>query len=120
MARYHKLGKIPQKRHVQFRNSEGKLYSEELISTIGFDSVYSLVYHCNIPTAVREIEEPYSVAPEIAHPENIKSRKYFGFEVKAEDDYLDSRKTLMVNSDCQISLAAPRKSMKDYFYKNIL
>ena len=118
MARYHKLGKIPQKRHVQFRNSEGKLYSEELISTIGFDSVYSLVYHCNIPTAVREIEEPYSVAPEIAHPENIKSRKYFGFEVKAEDDYLDSRKTLMVNSDCQISLAAPRKSMKDYFYKN--
>ena len=78
MARYHKLGKIPQKRHVQFRNSDGKLYSEELISTIGFDSVYSLVYHCNIPTAVKEIEEPYSVAPEIAHPENLKSRKYFG------------------------------------------
>ena len=24
----------------------------------------------------------------------------------------------MVNNDCQISLAAPRKSMGDYFYKN--
>lgn len=118
MSRYHRLGEIPEKRHVQFRKPNGKLYAEELISTIGFDSIYSLVYHNHIPTAIKEVEEAYSVAPEIAEPENIKSRKYFGFQVKPEDDYLDSRKIVMTNSDCQISLAAPRHSMKDYFYKN--
>lgn len=118
MSRYHRLGEIPEKRHVQFRKPNGKLYAEELISTIGFDSIYSLVYHNHIPTAIKEVEEAYSVAPEIAEPENIKSRKYFGFQVKPEDDYLDSRKIVLTNSDCQISLAAPRHSMKDYFYKN--
>ena len=29
-----------------------------------------------------------------------------------------SRKPVLVNSDLHISLAAPRKSMTDYFYKN--
>lgn len=118
MSRYHRLGEIPEKRHVQFRKPNGQLYAEELISTIGFDSIYSLVYHNHIPTAVKEIEEAYSVAPEIAEPENLKSRKYFGFQLEPEDDYLQSRKIIMANSDCQISLAAPRHGMQDYFYKN--
>ena len=86
MSRYHRLGEIPEKRHVQFRKPNGQLYAEELISTIGFDSIYSLVYHNHIPTAVKEIEEAYSIAPEIAEPENLKSRKYFGFQVEPEDD----------------------------------
>lgn len=118
MARYYQLGKVPSKRHTQFKKPDGKLYSEELISTIGFDSVYSLVYHTHLPTAVKSVGEPISLAPEIEHNDNIKSRKYFGFEVAPVDDYLESRKILMVNSDCKIAVAAPRKSMTDYFYKN--
>ena len=118
MARYHQLGKVPSKRHTQFRKPDGKLYSEELISTIGFDSVYSLVYHTHIPTAVKSVGEPVSLAPEIDEAANIKSRKYFGFEVEPVDDFLESRKILMLNSDCKIAVAAPRKSMTDYFYKN--
>lgn len=118
MARYHSLGKVPLKRHTQFRRPDGKLYTEELISTIGFDSIYSLVYHTNIPTAVKEIGAAYSVAPKIKDAQNVKSRKYFGFEVKPEDDFLESRKIIMANSDCKIILASPRHSMTDYFYKN--
>jgi homogentisate 1,2-dioxygenase len=41
-----------------------------------------------------------------------------GFDLKAEDDFLDSRKALLVNKDCTIGLAAPQKSLRDYFYKN--
>jgi homogentisate 1,2-dioxygenase len=118
MPHYHKVGNIPAKRHVQFRRPDGKLYSEELVSTIGFDSVYSLIYHIHIPTAVKEVGTPYSVAPEVAEEKQMKHRKYFGFQTEPEDDFLDSRKVIMLNSDCQIALAAPRKSMKDYFYKN--
>ena len=41
-----------------------------------------------------------------------------GFRIAPDDDYLKSRKPVLVNDDCKIVLAAPRKSMKDYFFKN--
>lgn len=41
-----------------------------------------------------------------------------GFDVPAADDFLESRKSLLVNGDVHIGLAAPQKSLRDYFYKN--
>lgn len=118
MSQYHKLGNVPHKRHTQFRKQDGFLYSEELISTHGFSSVYSLIYHCYPPTMIKDVEKPYSVKPEIAFERSLKHQSFEGFNIKAEDDYLKSRKPLLVNNDVHISLAAPRKSMADYFYKN--
>jgi homogentisate 1,2-dioxygenase len=46
------------------------------------------------------------------------ARSLKGYEVPAVDDYLDSRVPVLVNSDCYIELASPKKSMTDYFYKN--
>jgi homogentisate 1,2-dioxygenase len=48
----------------------------------------------------------------------MQHRCYNGFAINAVDDYLESRKPVLVNNDVHISLAAPRHSMKDYFYKN--
>lgn len=118
MPHYHKLGEIPSKRHIQFRKPDGNLYAEQLVSTEGFSDLYSLVYHCYAPTNVLEIDEAYSVAPKIAVDKNLQSRSLRGFDVKPEDDYLKSRVPVLVNSDCYISLAAPKKSMTDYFFKN--
>ena len=118
MPQYHSLGKIPLKRHTQMRQPDGRLYAEELISTHGFSSVYSLIYHCFPPTNVREVGESYSVEPKILHQRFLKHQSFQGFNIVPEDDYLDSRKPVLVNNDVHISLAAPRKSMKDYFYKN--
>ncbi|MFM7855359.1 MAG: homogentisate 1,2-dioxygenase, partial [Flammeovirgaceae bacterium] len=42
---YHRLGKIPAKRHTQFRQPDGSLYKEELVSSEGFSSIYSNLYH---------------------------------------------------------------------------
>jgi homogentisate 1,2-dioxygenase len=53
MPFYHKLGNIPPKRHTQFRKPDGELYAEELVSTEGFSSNYSLVYHSYAPTIVK-------------------------------------------------------------------
>ena len=72
MPRYHKLGKIPHKRHTTFKKDNGKLHYEELFGTIGFDGMASLLYHLHRPTQVKEIKQAYSVAPEIA-VENLKS-----------------------------------------------
>ncbi len=118
MPHYYKLGQVPPKRHIQFRKPDGGLYAEQLVSTEGFSDLYSLVYHNYPPTMVSKIDDPYSVAPEIALEKNMQNRSFQGFSIKPEDDYLESRKAVLVNGDVYISLAAPRKSMKDYFFKN--
>ena len=118
MPVYHKLGNIPPKRHTQFRKPSGELYYEQLFGTIGFDGMSSLLYHVNRPTMVSEIEPSVDVAPQVAIEKNIHARKLIGFDVVPADDYLDSRVPLMVNSDIHIGLAAPRKSLTEYFYKN--
>jgi len=118
MPFYHKLGKIPPKRHTQFRKPDGSLYPEQLFGTIGFDGMYSNIYHENRPTQVKKIKNQYSVAPKVAKANNMKSYRFRGFQVKPENDYLESRKTVLTNSDCNIILAAPKKSLCEYFYKN--
>ncbi|PKP28044.1 MAG: homogentisate 1,2-dioxygenase [Bacteroidetes bacterium HGW-Bacteroidetes-22] len=118
MPHYHTLGQIPRKRHTVFRKPDGSLYAEQLVSTEGFSDLYSLVYHCYPPTMVLHIDEPYSVAPEVAVDPNMQHRSFNGFEVPPVDDFLDSRIPVLINNDLYISLAAPRKSMTSYFYKN--
>ena len=118
MPIYHTLGKIPAKRHTVFRQPKGKLYAEELVSTEGFSGMYSLVYHTHPPTIVKSLGTPYSVEPKIAKEKHLRHTSLLGFNIKPEDDYLKSRKPVLVNADLQISLAAPKKSMTDYFYKN--
>ncbi len=118
MPIYHQLGKIPHKRHTQFKSDEGKFYYEQLFGTEGFHGHAALLYHVQRPTQVKEILSSKDVAPKIAVDKNIKALLLQGFKVTAEDDFLESRKALLVNSDCIIGLAAPRKSLTTYFYKN--
>jgi homogentisate 1,2-dioxygenase len=118
MPFYHKLGNIPPKRHTQFRKPNGDLYYEQLFGTVGFDGMSTNSYHEQRPTQLKEIRSQYSVAPTIAKSNNIQSYKLRGFDVAPQDDFLESRKIVLTNSDCHIVLAAPRKSTTDYFYKN--
>lgn len=118
MPLYHKLGNFPQKRHTQFEKPNGGLYYEQLFGTEGFHGHSSLLYHVHRPTQIKEITKSYSVEPKIAIGKNIKSLLLKGFELKPEDDFLDSRKAMLVNKDCTIGLAAPRQSLRNYFYKN--
>ena len=118
MPLYHKLGNIPPKRHTQFEKPTGGLYYEQLFGTEGFHGHSSLLYHVHRPTQLKEISKSYSVEPKIAIGKNLKSLLLKGFELKPEDDFLDSRKAMLVNRDCIIGLAAPIKSLTSYFYKN--
>lgn len=115
---YYQLGKIPPKRHTQFRKPDGTLYHEQLFSTEGFNDTYSTLYHTNPPTQIRQIGEPYSVAPRTIHDKQLKHRSLRGFDIAPVEEYLESRKPVLVNQDCKIILAAPKKSMTDHFFKN--
>lgn len=118
MSHYHTLGTIPHKRHTQFRKPDGTLYSEQLFSTEGFSNDYSLLYHCYPPTMITKTDEPVDVSPKVSEEKMLKHRSFEGFNIKPEDDYLQSRKAILVNNDCHIVLASPKQSMQNYFYKN--
>lgn len=115
---YHSLGKIPPKRHTQFRKKDGSLYHEQLFSTEGFSDMYSLLYHNHPPTMITQVGEPMDVSPVTIHDKQLKHRSLNGFNITPEVDYLDSRKPVLVNNECRIILAAPKSGMTEYFYKN--
>jgi len=118
MPHYHKLGKIPPKRHTQFRKTDGNLYAEQLVSTIGFDEAYSLTYHCHPPTEIIKIGVGTDLSPDCAVENNIHHRSFKGFNIAQANDYLKSRVPVLYNDDVQLHLAAPMESLKSYFYKN--
>lgn len=118
MPQYHSLGEFPHKRHTQFRKPDGTLYSEELVSTHGFSNVYSLIYHAYAPTLVKSVGEPFSREPKIAFQRFLRHQSFEGFHVRPEEDYIESKKAVLINNDLHISLAAPKNSISDYFLKN--
>tara|TARA_B100000768_G_scaffold80256_1_gene76274 strand:- start:720 stop:1901 length:1182 start_codon:yes stop_codon:yes gene_type:complete len=119
MPFYHQLGKIPPKRHTQFRKEDGTLHYEQLFGTIGFVGMSSLLYHLHRPTMVKRVGQSVDVRPQAAVENNLLSRKLEGFQVKPNEDYLKSRVPVLFNSDVTILLSAPSKSMaEDAFYKN--
>ena len=115
---YYTLGSIPHKRHTQFRKPDGELYHEQLFSTEGFSNASSLLYHANPPTQIVQVDDPVDISPKTIHDKQLKHRCLQGFKVEPEEDYLDSRKPILVNNDCHILMASPQHSMEDYFFKN--
>ena len=118
MPIYHKLGQLPQKRHTIFEKPGGGIYYEQLFGTVGFDGMSSLLYEIHRPTQVRTIKPPVDMQPKAAVQYNMTARLLKGFEVTPADDFLDSRTVLLFNKDVHVGLAAPRKSLRSYFYKN--
>jgi homogentisate 1,2-dioxygenase len=118
MPVYHRLGNFPQKRHVVFKQPDGRYYYEQLFGTEGFNNHSALLYHTHRPTQIKEILRSTDVSPKIAIAKNIKPLLLKGFNIAPKDDFLESRTDLLVNSDCILGLAAPAKSLRNYFYKN--
>jgi homogentisate 1,2-dioxygenase len=74
---YHKLGKIPHKRHIRFSETRRPLYYEQLLAMIGFECI-QIPITSNRPTMAKEIRGSYSVKPEIALETILKSYRLKG------------------------------------------
>jgi homogentisate 1,2-dioxygenase len=117
MPVYHKLGKIPQKRHVQFKQPNGTLYKEQVIGTEGFSGISSILYHINPPTKVKAIKGITELKRE---PWEEKTLRHFHFrtlDAVPEGDAVSGRKVLMFNNDVSMGICNPKEQM-NYFYKN--
>ncbi len=119
MTYYHKLGKIPPKRHTQFRQPDGELYKEELVSSKGFAGIYSNLYHINAPTKVSKVGDAKPYNHEIASGYPLQHSHLKTNDINnTGDDFLDSRLELLKNQDVVLSIACPKKHSMDYYYKN--
>lgn len=116
---YHKLGHIPPKRHIQFRQPDGSLYKEELVSSEGFSGIYSNLYHVYPPTRIKAVLESVKYGPKRLDDYALKQTHLNTSKVGATgNDFLEARKVLMTNNDCSISICSPTSRKMDYFYKN--
>ncbi len=115
--RYHRLGSLPKKHHIQFRKPDGGLYTEQLFSTRGFSGPMSTLYHINQPTEVSGWEDRGSVKVTYLEDEPLRHRHLKSRPMEPKGDAISGRIPLMGNSDMewhQVVVAEPMKS----FYKN--
>ena len=116
MPFYQQRGEIPKKRHIQFRDSSGNLYREELISREGFSHIYSNVYHVNPPTAIETIGSLNKIdlisVNQVHRHHHIRTAN-----LDSSGDAISSRVPLFFNTDVVISKAHITNSMNS-LYRN--
>ena len=105
MPSYVRAGSVPHKRHIQFRRPDGGLYAEELFSTKGFESVYSLLYHLRPPTATLDVRGWERPAVRFVANEPLRNRHFKTDALPPAGDAIESRMPLLGNDDIVISIA---------------
>jgi len=117
MPFYLKKGTVPEKRHIQHRDADGKLYHEELISREGFSDIYSNVYHIHPPTRISN----YGKFKEIIHSPLEKythrHRHWETFKFNEKGNWVEDRKVLAFNNDLVMTIAKPQTN-SEFFYRN--
>src|SRR6056297_772698 len=111
MPYYMKMGKMPKKRHTQFRRPDGALYSEELFGTEGFVGPSSILYHIHPPTQVTGWKKLYSTKPEYVEQDVMRMRHVKTQNMTKKGDPVDGRIVIFGNSDVEMSMCQPEKQM---------
>ena len=114
--RYHRLGEMPQKRHVQFREN-GTLLTEEVLGFEGFSGNESILYHLWSPCRVKEVGEFEPIVREEWVPDAHVHRHTVTGELERQGDPVTGRRLLEYNDDVEIALCKP-EGAADYFFRN--
>jgi homogentisate 1,2-dioxygenase len=117
MPMYHRLGDVPRKRHIQFRDN-GTLLNEEVFGLEGFSGNESILYHLQSPVRIRELGEFEPIVRDEWVPDAHAHRHLRTYDATPEGgDPISARHLLMWNQDVEISLARPTTGM-EFFYRN--
>lgn len=117
MPRYHRLGELPRKHHVQFRKPDGGLYAEQLISTRGFSGPMSTTYHIHLPTEVSGWNDIGSAKVTFLEDEALRHRHLITGKMRPCGDAIMGRMPLMGNQDVLWYQTLVAEQM-GHFYKN--
>lgn len=116
MTYYYRLGTVPPKRHIQFRQPDGSLYHEELMGIHGFSGIQSLLYHLHPPTQVHQIRLERTVTLELAELGALQPRHLRTGKVDSSGDAIEARVPLLANAEVCLSVAHPTAPMS-YWYR---
>ncbi len=114
--RYHALGEIPAKRHVQFRRHD-RLLTEEVLGFEGFSGNESILYHLNPPTRVRSVGSFTPIVREEWVPETHVHHHFDTTDVGPAGDVIDGRRLLAFNHDVELAIVKPERG-NEAFYRN--
>jgi homogentisate 1,2-dioxygenase len=114
--RYHRLGQIPRKRHVQFRDN-GRLLVEEVLGFEGFSGNESILYHLESPCRIQEAGEFEPIEHTEWAPDAHVHRHLETGGLEPEGDPITGRRTLMWNGDIEAAICKPEAGA-DAFYRN--
>ena len=116
MPFYQRLGDVPRKRHIQFREN-GTLLTEEVMGLEGFTGNESILYHLQSPCRVMKLGGFERIERKEWVPDQHTHLHFKTFDIKPEGDEINGRRLLMWNNDVEISLCRPTGTM-DYFFRN--
>lgn len=117
MTYYYRLGQLPHKRHIQYRQPDGSLYHEEVMGIHGFAGIQSILYHLRPPTQVRAVEVIGSAAVAYEEDVSLRMRHFLTADVPAGGDAVSARVPMLGNSDVVLYVARPDRPM-DFWYKH--
>ena len=116
MPMYQRLGDVPRKRHIQFRDN-GTLLTEEVMGLEGFTGNESILYHLHSPCRVMELAGFEPIERDEWVPDQHAHRHFHTYDIAPDGDEITGRRLLMWNDDVEISLCRPSESM-EYFFRN--
>ena len=116
MPMYQRLGDVPRKRHIQFRDN-GTLLTEEVMGLEGFTGNESILYHLHSPCRVKELGGVRADRARGVGSRRARAPALPDVRDEPEGDEVTGRRLLMWNDDVEISLCRPAESM-EYFYRN--
>jgi homogentisate 1,2-dioxygenase len=117
MPIYHRLGDVPRKRHVVFKNPEGGLYAEELIGNKGFVGPSSLLYHAHQPTHVKATRRLRDLNWEPESERQFRHRHFRTHQLASGGSLTLNRVPLLYNADVALLFVQPDRE-DDFYYRN--
>ena len=115
--RYERRGAVPDKRHVAWRDDDGRLLTEEVMGFEGFSGNESILYHRQTPCRVTEVGSFTAIERDEWVPSAHVHRLLDSRLLAAGGDPIFGRQVLMYNADVEIGLCRPTDP-QDYFYRN--
>jgi homogentisate 1,2-dioxygenase len=117
MPIYHRLGKIPRKRHSVFRKNDGTLYTEELVGSHGFSGSCSLLYHVRPPTSVTQVAHRDTFEWEPDDASALRLRHFRTYRLHTSDSPILDRTPILFNHDVALSVVRAQGG-ESPFYRN--
>src|ERR1700746_2677645 len=116
MPFYQRLGDVPRKRHIQFRDN-GTLLTEEVMGFEGFSGNESILYHLQSPCRITGVGDFEPIEREQWVPAAHTHHRFDTREIERGGDPVLGRHLLMFNEDVEIAICAPAEP-HEYFFRN--